>query len=114
MNVLTNLSVLVLATGALTLGPVAPATTAPTPATCHGEAATIVGTPGDDRITGTGGRDVIVARGGDDVVAGGRGDDLVCGGDGADDLSGGPGDDHLVGQRDGRGGDRGGTFRIPD
>lgn len=75
------------------------------PPTCQGRPATIVGTPGDDRLTGTSGPDVVVARGGDDRVRGLGGDDLLCGGPGADDLLGGPGDDELrggAGKVDGR------------
>jgi hypothetical protein len=40
----------------------------PDSATCFGDPATIVGTPGNDRIRGTNEIDVIVARGGNDVV----------------------------------------------
>jgi Ca2+-binding RTX toxin-like protein len=110
MSRLTTMGALVLAGGFLAAVPAAQAA----PATCQGHAATIVGTPGDDRITGTPGADVIVARGGDDTVRAGAGDDLVCGGDGADTLRGGPGADELYGQRDGQGFDRGGSFRYPD
>lgn len=68
-------------------------------ATCDGEAATIVGTGGDDNIRGTMGHDVIVARGGDDLVRALAGHDTVCGGAGNDVLSGGRGNDMLSGQR---------------
>jgi uncharacterized repeat protein (TIGR01451 family) len=89
--------------------------------TCHGHAATIVGTPGDDTLTGTGGRDVVVARRGNDRIATDGGRDTVCagpgndivsaggradfvkGGRGADKLRGGGGNDSLHG---GRGPDR--------
>jgi Ca2+-binding RTX toxin-like protein len=76
------------------------------PAHCHGQLATIVGTPGDDVLTGTEGDDVLVGLGGNDSIAGLGGDDLVCGGRGNDALDGGAGsrdvliggsgDDHLV------------------
>ncbi len=67
--------------------------------TCHGRKATIVGTPGKDRMRGTAKADVIVALGGNDVVKGLGGKDVVCGGDGADRLVGGAGKDLLLGQR---------------
>ncbi len=81
------------------------------PETCMGRVATIVGTPGDDRIQGTTGDDVIVAltgddvilaSGGDDIICAGGGDDLVRGGRGHDVITGGPGRDRL---RGGPGGD---------
>jgi Ca2+-binding RTX toxin-like protein len=95
--------------------------------TCHGRAATIVGTNHADTIHGTAGDDVIVSKRGPDVVWGGGGDDVICagageyvdedfsygdrlhGGAGRDTLDGGPGEDqiygdggadHLVGGRD--------------
>jgi hemolysin type calcium-binding protein/putative glycosyl hydrolase/Big-like domain-containing protein len=89
----------------------------PTRATCRGLAATVIGSPGDDRLVGTSGRDVIVPLGGDDVVDARGGRDVVCAkygqddvttGPGADWVRGGPGRDELHG---GRGHDtiRGGT-----
>src|SRR5204863_5454090 len=54
--------------------------------TCHGFAATIVGTSGNDTIDGTSGDDVIVAKGGADVVFGHGGDDVICGNGGSDTL----------------------------
>lgn len=51
---------------------------------CFGRRATILGSPGDDRIEGTRRRDVIVALGGDDVVIGLGEADYVCGGAGDD------------------------------
>src|SRR5690349_13426386 len=45
------------------------------PATCHGEPATIVGTP-DGTFTGTDGRDVIVTNGASGKARGGA--DLIC------------------------------------
>jgi Ca2+-binding RTX toxin-like protein len=76
--------------------------TASTPAlgavrTCHGEAATIVGTGHADRIVGTPHGDVIVAGAGSDLVVGRGGADLICGGPGDDRLGGGAGTDHLFG-----------------
>lgn len=65
---------------------------------CAGARATIVGTPGRDRLTGTPRRDVIAGLAGDDVIRGLGGADLVCGGPGADTISGGPGADRLLGQ----------------
>jgi|EndMetStandDraft_8_1072994.scaffolds.fasta_scaffold281717_2 Ca2+-binding RTX toxin-like protein len=65
---------------------------------CQGQVVTIVGTPGDDRITGTAGADVIMTVGGDDIVFAGAGDDVVCAGDGADTVHGGAGSDLLRGE----------------
>lgn len=81
---------------------------------CHGLAATIVGTRGDDVIYGTAKRDVIVAGAGDDSVWAGAGNDVVCGGNGADHLNGGIGADKLYGQLDRRGTNAKGTFRTGD
>jgi hypothetical protein len=61
--------------------------------TCHGLRATIVGTPGHDRLRGTAGRDVIVGLGGNDRIDAGAGDDLVCAGPGTDLVYGGAGRD---------------------
>jgi uncharacterized delta-60 repeat protein len=80
------------------LAPGAPPTGS-VPPICHGRAATIVGTDGNDRIAGTKKADVIVALGGNDVVKGLGGDDLVCAGDGHDKVSGGAGKDRLYGER---------------
>ncbi len=65
---------------------------------CHGKAATIVGTAGDDTLVGTSGADVIVARGGNDVVRGGEGNDLICGDAGNDKLNGQGGKDRVYGR----------------
>ncbi|GAB3770800.1 Ca2+-binding RTX toxin-like protein [Nocardioides ginsengisegetis] len=78
-------------------GTAAQATSTPT---CHGHAATMVGTPGSDRIVGTDGPDVIVGLDGNDRIFGGPGDDIVCGGVGSDVLRGGDGDDALYGGLD--------------
>ena len=64
---------------------------------CHGVAATIVGTAGDDKIIGTNKADVIVAGAGDDLVKGRGGDDVICDRDGDDVVRGGKGDDVLRG-----------------
>ena len=66
---------------------------------CQGRPATILGTPGRDRLAGTGKADVIVALGGADVIRGLGGNDLVCAGDGDDTVLGGPGKDVLRGER---------------
>jgi Ca2+-binding RTX toxin-like protein len=64
---------------------------------CGRRAATIIGTPGDDRLVGTEGSDVIQALKGDDEADGRGGSDLLCGGTGDDLLDGGDGDDRLYG-----------------
>jgi hypothetical protein len=71
--------------------------TQPVVATCKGEKATIVGTPGDDKLQGTSHRDVIVGGGGDDTIKGHGGKDLICAGDGKDKVSGGDGRDRIYG-----------------
>ena len=89
----------------------------PKRAHCRGLAATVVGSPGDDRLVGTSGRDVIIPLGGNDTVDARGGRDIICArygqddvttGPGADWIRGGPGHDELHG---GRGHDtiRGGT-----
>jgi Ca2+-binding RTX toxin-like protein len=85
------------------------------PPSCLGQAATKLGTSGDDVIVGTAGTDVIRAFGGNDTIYGGGGNDFICGDTGrdkifgdrtsattyavaADDtLSGGAGNDRLFG-----------------
>ena len=64
---------------------------------CGGFEATIVGTPGNDRLTGTNGRDVIAGLQGNDTIRGLSGDDIICGGLGDDTLIGGQGFDILYG-----------------
>ena len=78
-----------------------PTTGAPVPATptCDGQAATIVGTAGKDRLIGTKKADVIVALGGNDRVRGLGGNDVVCAGDGNDEIYGGAGKDRLYGEQ---------------
>jgi Ca2+-binding RTX toxin-like protein len=67
-------------------------------ASCHGRAATILGTRRPDRIKGTAGDDVIVAGGGPDLVRASGGNDLVCAGRGTDLVIGGGGNDQIKGQ----------------
>ena len=64
---------------------------------CRGQAATIIGTSGHDRLVGTAGDDVIVGLGGRDTIEGGGGDDVICSGSGADQVDGGEGDDYVNG-----------------
>ncbi|MCB0908529.1 MAG: hypothetical protein KDB63_15570 [Nocardioidaceae bacterium] len=72
------------------------------PVTCHGQIATIVGTPGKDRLDGTDGPDVIAGLGGNDRIRGLGGDDVICGGKGADTIDGGDGDDQIWAGDNGR------------
>jgi Ca2+-binding RTX toxin-like protein len=65
--------------------------------TCDGHVATIVGTPGPDKLVGTHGSDVIVGLGGDDVIHAHGGDDIVCAGAGDDSIVGGKGSDVIDG-----------------
>jgi Ca2+-binding RTX toxin-like protein len=66
--------------------------------TCDGQAATIVGTDGDDTLTGTTGNDIVVLGAGNDTFGADLGDDTVCGGVGDDTIGGGKGVDHLFGE----------------
>jgi Ca2+-binding RTX toxin-like protein len=77
-------------------------------ATCDGQVATIVGTPGDDVIlanqevtgqviVGLGGNDSILGSELGDAICGGDGNDQIWAGSGNDTLVGGPGDDRLLG-----------------
>jgi glucose/arabinose dehydrogenase/PKD repeat protein len=66
-------------------------------ARCLGQAATIVGTEGNDVLKGTKAHDVIAGLGGKDKLKGKGGNDLLCGGAGKDTLKGGGGDDGLKG-----------------
>lgn len=77
------------------VGVVAPVTAAAGPLMCHGVAATIVGTRGDDLLLGTDGNDVIVGLAGNDQVQDNGGDDLVCGNTGDDAIFTGAGDDKV-------------------
>jgi Ca2+-binding RTX toxin-like protein len=67
--------------------------------TCHGSAATIVGTDGPDDLTGTSGPDVVALLDGADSFDGIGANDVICGGNGKDLLVGGPADDTLDGGR---------------
>jgi Ca2+-binding RTX toxin-like protein len=69
-------------------------------------AATIEGTPRDDRLVGTDNTDTIYGRGGDDLIRslgardvdfGNTGNDDIYGGEIGDQLFGNAGDDYLVG-----------------
>jgi hypothetical protein len=75
--------------------------------TCFGQAATIVGTDGDDTLTGTEGTDVIVGLAGGDIIDGLGGSEQICAGDNAavnnptnsrlDVVHGGSGNDRIDG-----------------
>jgi Ca2+-binding RTX toxin-like protein len=75
----------------------APAAEDEEPPRCHGRAATIVGTAGDDVLHGTPQADVIWGGAGDDKIYGGLGNDRICGGRGADLIHGGRGNDTVDG-----------------
>lgn len=66
-------------------------------------AATIQGTPGDDRLVGTAGSDTIHGYSGDDTISGRGGDDIVFAGSGGDQVdlgwSRGSGDDRALAGR---------------
>ena len=64
---------------------------------CDGKPATLIGTPGDDKLIGDASDDVIVGLGGNDTLVGAGGNDTICGFDGDDTIIGGPGDDVLFG-----------------
>jgi hypothetical protein len=57
---------------------------------------TIIGTPGDDRISGTRGNDVICGLSGNDVIDGAGGIDVIDGANGNDRVTGGSGNDPLL------------------
>jgi streptogramin lyase len=67
------------------------------PPDCHGQLATIYGTPGDDTIVGGPFADVIAGLGGKDKISGLDSGDVACGGPGKDTLKGGNGKDRLYG-----------------
>jgi hypothetical protein len=79
-----------------------PAASGEVQAVCGGLPATIIGTPGADRLSGTEHPDVIAGLDGPDVISGLGGDDVICGGAGQDTIYGGAGKDRLLG---GAGGD---------
>jgi hypothetical protein len=64
-------------------------------------AATVVGTPGDDRLVGTAGADVLEGRAGRDRLLGLAGSDVLDGGAGRDVVDAGPGSDRVAVQYDG-------------
>ena len=71
------------------------------PRECFGRKATIVGTPGPDRLIGTRGADVIVGLDGPDVIRGRGGNDRICGDDDVDRMVGNRGRDRISsGQHD--------------
>jgi acid phosphatase type 7 len=88
-------SFLVLAAMLLSSGPSSAAATAKP--RCFGRAATIVGTPGNDRLRGTEHPDVIAGLGGNDTIVGLGGNDRVCGGAGNDHIYAGAGFDLIDG-----------------
>ena len=77
--------------------------TEPRTSTSRGVTATLVGTPGGDRLVGTGGPDVIAGLAGGDVILGLGGRDLICAGGGHDRVVAGTAADRVFG---GRGRDR--------
>lgn len=79
------------------------------PSTCDGQAATVVGTEGDDEIQGTPGNDVISSGDGNDIVHGAGGDDVICAGGASAILTGDGGDDLLINTSGGAGYLYGGT-----
>jgi Ca2+-binding RTX toxin-like protein len=66
-------------------------------ARCGGRAATLVGTPGKDKLVGTPEKDVIVGLGGKDRLKGKGKKDRLCGGGAKDKLAGGGANDLLKG-----------------
>jgi Ca2+-binding RTX toxin-like protein len=71
----------------LSVSGISPAVSAAMPV-CAEQAATILGTPGNDTIDGTDGDDVIVGLAGDDLIRGRGGSDIICGGAGNDVVRG--------------------------
>lgn len=65
--------------------------------TCDGEAGTIFGTSGDDRLIGTDGADVVIAGAGHDLIRGKGGNDIICAGGGRDVIYAGNGHDTIFG-----------------
>jgi hypothetical protein len=73
------------------------AASAPLHPRCHRVAATLIGSPHDDRLLGTNGPDVIVGFGGDDKIIGRGGRDRICARRGDDQVIAGWGDDRILG-----------------
>ncbi len=89
---------LLVSTALAASGPSSDSVTHLASARCGGAAATIVGTPRDDRLRGSGAADVIAGLGGDDTISGGAGgNDVVCGGGGNDRMVTGGGSDRIFG-----------------
>jgi Ca2+-binding RTX toxin-like protein len=86
----TPTGLLVIALLASSVVVAAPAQAAPL---CFGQAPTIVGSAGSDKLVGTRRKDVIVGRGGDDRIIGRGDNDRICGGSGIDKIAGGDGRD---------------------
>jgi|GEM_PF-1185086 len=95
----TRIKAVLLATLTLSLAAVflSPSANAQAVAKCAGQAATIVGTTGDDVLRGTPRRDIIVGNGGNDRIFGAGGNDIICGNAGDDHIQGGPGADVIIG-----------------
>jgi hypothetical protein len=87
------------ATVAFVLGatPSAQAVPKPKVLSSTGQACTIVGTAGNDKLTGTKGVDILCGLGGNDTLTGGEGNDTVDGGTGNDTVDGGTGNDIVTG-----------------
>jgi len=64
---------------------------------CFGLKATVIGTPGNDRLRGTPGDNVVTGLGGNDRIIGGGGHDIICGGSGEDFITTGKGPDKIYG-----------------
>ena len=69
------------------------------PPSCFGRLATIVGSPGNDKLKGSSSDDVIVGLGGKDKIKGLGGKDRICGGDDRDKINGGEKRDKCDGQK---------------
>lgn len=82
--------------GAITAPVFANDASEPQTVTCNSQAATIMGTDGDDEIMGTPGPDVIHGLGGSDKIFGNGGDDTICAGGTGNELYGNTGDDVII------------------
>jgi hypothetical protein len=70
---------------------------APTVRAQNGQACTVVGTKGNDKLRAVHGRDVVCGLGGNDTITGAAGDDVLDGGTGNDVVVGGADRDKLNG-----------------